>query len=105
VFVVLRSESRRSFRSTAVGERHGVGSVHEVATLCEEGDHLPVTGLVWPFVVGDAYEKERSWSRSRLPTGHWTLALTKTRLDSEQGQQWVVERERAFEIADANKDV
>jgi hypothetical protein len=105
LFVVLGPEPRRSFRSAAVGERHGVGSVHEAATLREEGDHLAIARLVRQFVVGSADEKQGSRSRSGLPTSPWALPFAETRRHSEQRHQRVVKRERAVEIVDTDKDV
>jgi len=105
VFVVLRPEPRRSFCSTAVGERHDIRSVHDATTLCEERDHLAITRLVRQFVVGSADQKEWSWPWSGLPTRPWTFSLAESSCNSEHGHQRIVERERAVEITDANKDV
>jgi len=105
VIVVLRSQPWFTLRRAAVCECDSIGSVDDRSALRVKGDHLTISAFMRQFVVGYADEEKWSRTRSGLPAGPWTLALTEASIDAEDGHQRIVERQRAVEVADAYEDV
>ena len=105
VLVVLRPQTRRTLRGTAVCKRYSIGSVDDGSALRKKSDHLSVSGIVRCAVVGRPDEKERSRTRIRLPARPGTLALAEASRDPKRRHQWIVEAQCAIEVANADEDV
>ena len=83
VLMVLRPQTRRTFRCATVGESDAECLIYGSSALCEKGDHVAVTRLRRELVIRLANKEERSWAWSGLPTSPRTASLAEARLDAK----------------------
>ena len=103
--MILGPQPWRTFRFATVGESNLECLIYGCSTLGEKRDHVAVTWLRRKLVVWLANEEEWPRAGRGLPTCPWATSLTEARFNAKCFHQWVVERECALEVADADEDM
>jgi hypothetical protein len=105
VLVILGPQPWRTFRFAAVGESNPESLIYDFSAFGEKRDHVAVTWLRRALVIWLTNQEEGPRARRGLPTCPWAASLTEARFNTKCFHQWVVERECAFKVADADEDM